>query len=74
MSEKKTRGAGRTRNFACVVYADSAPENWQSIISDLKIPVFISPYHDRDVNADGQPKKPHWHVQLPCLEKSVVVL
>lgn len=52
----------RTRNFACVVYPDSAPENWRDIIVQSKIPVFISPLHDNDVNPDNEPKKPHYHV------------
>ena len=64
MSEKKSKSAtSRTRNYACVVYPESAPENWQTIISESKVPVFISPYHDKDINADGTPKKPHYHVQ-----------
>lgn len=62
MSEKSSRGAGRTRNYATVVYPESAPENWKSIISESKIPVFISPLHDNDFNATGEPKKPHYHV------------
>ena len=28
------------------------------------VPGFISPLHDKDLNADGEPKKPHWHVLL----------
>lgn len=62
MSEKKSSGAGRTRNFATVVYPDSAPENWQQILSEQFVPSFISPLHDKDLNATGEPKKPHWHV------------
>lgn len=55
-------GAGRTRNYACVVYLDSVSENWLEIISSSKIPVFISPLHDKDTNPTGEPKKPHHHV------------
>lgn len=55
---------GRTRNWTIVVYADSAPENWREVIADLHVPAFISPYHDKDVTATGEPKKPHWHVVL----------
>lgn len=66
MASKNTKGesygAGRTRNYATVVYPESANENWQSIISESKIPVFISPLHDKDVNATGEDKKPHYHV------------
>lgn len=54
----------RTRNYATVVYPDSAPENWLELISELKIPCFISPLHDKDINANGEPKKPHWHIML----------
>ena len=64
MSEKKSRGAGRTRNFATIVYLDSAPENWKSIIAESKIPCFISPLHDKDINPDGESKKAHYHVQV----------
>lgn len=54
----------RARNWACCVYADSAPENWRDIISSWHVPAFISPYHDQDVNPTGEPKKPHWHVMI----------
>lgn len=55
-------GKGRTRNYACVVYPESAPENWREIISESKVPVFISPLHDKDVNTTGEAMKPHHHV------------
>lgn len=54
----------RGRVFMCVVYEDSAPENWREILNGLHVTVLVSPYHDKDVNADGTPKKPHWHVVL----------
>ena len=54
----------RTRNWTIIVYEDSAPKNWREILRGLHIQVFISPYHDRDVRASGEPKKPHWHVVL----------
>lgn len=62
MSSEKSSGKGRTRNFATVVYPDSAPEGWQDILSEQFVPVFISPLHDKDTNPTGEPKKPHWHV------------
>lgn len=61
MSEK-TSGSGRTRNFATVVYPESAPENWQEILASHFIPAFISPLHEDDVNPTGEPKKAHYHV------------
>lgn len=60
-SERKTVEA---RNFATVVYPESAPENWRQILQELKTAVFISPLHDADCNADGEVKKAHYHVML----------
>lgn len=56
--------AGRTRNWTCVVYPESAPNNWRDFIDELHIEWVESPLHDRDFDADGEPKKPHWHVLL----------
>lgn len=61
---KSTSGSGRTRNFATVVYPESAPENWQELLADLKVPAFISPLHDQDINPGGEKKKPHYHVLI----------
>lgn len=64
MSEKKKSGTGRTRNFATVLYPESAKENWLSILEELKIPAFVSPLHKDDVNANGEKKKEHYHIIL----------
>lgn len=61
MAEKKSNGSGRTRNYATVIYPESAPENWVEILSEQHIPMFISPLHCNDVNPNGEPKKPHYH-------------
>lgn len=55
-------GVSKTRNWAFVVYPESAPEGWQDILADTHIPAFISPLHDRDTDADGVLKKAHYHV------------
>ena len=52
----------RTRNFATVVYPDSAPPDWKERIIQLHVACLISPLHDKDVNPDGEIKKPHYHV------------
>ena len=64
MSGKKSSGnaESRTRNWTFVVYPESAPENWRNILDDLHIEWVESPLHDKDLNGDGQPKKPHIHV------------
>lgn len=58
----KSTGSGRTRNFATVVYPESAPERWQSILEEEFVPAFISPIHNQDVNPFGEVKKEHYHV------------
>lgn len=59
---KSSTGAGRTRNFATVVYPESAPADWQQILAEEFIPAFISPLHDLDENPTGEKKKEHYHV------------
>lgn len=54
--------AGRTRNFATVVYPESAPADWMERLSQHHIAALISPLHDKDINPSGEPKKPHYHV------------
>lgn len=54
----------RARVWTIVVYPESAPENWKSILNDEHIKWICSPLHDLDVNPDGEVKKAHWHVIL----------
>lgn len=54
----------RLRNFATIVYEESAPDNWQTILEEQFVRAFISPYHDKDINPFGEPKKPHYHVLI----------
>lgn len=52
----------RSRNFELIVYPDSAPNNWESILDSKKLCFVVSPLHDRDIHEDtGELKKPHWH-------------
>lgn len=62
MSEKKYEK--RTRNWATIVYPESAPVDWIDKLADLKIPALVSPLHDCDVNANGEVKKAHYHVVM----------
>jgi len=69
---------GRARNFACVVYPESAPSHWLDTIAELKIPIMVSPLHDKDFNPKNpetgiaEPKKPHYHV-MACFEGNKTV-
>lgn len=54
----------RIRNWSFILYPESAPENWRAILDDLHVEWVESPLHDKDLNADGEPKKPHWHILL----------
>lgn len=54
----------RCRNWTIVVYPESAPGNWRDLLDDLHIEWVESPLHDKDLNANGEHKKPHWHVLL----------
>lgn len=63
MKEKKTTD-NRARNFATVVYPESAPSDWRDLLAAQFVPAFISPLHDRDINPGGEPKKEHYHVMV----------
>lgn len=54
--------AKKARNWAFVMYPDSAPENAIEILDSFHTDMLISPLHENDVNPDGEVKKPHWHV------------
>ena len=46
-TNKGTKGRGRLRNFATVVYPESAPENWLDRLDGLHVPAFVSPLHNQ---------------------------
>ena len=54
----------RTRNYATVLYPESAPNNWMSILEEQCAPAFISPLHDKDVDSENNPKKEHYHIMI----------
>ena len=66
MAGKKSSGntETRTRNWAIVLYPESAPDNWRNLIDDMHIEWVESPLHDKDINATGEVKKAHWHILL----------
>lgn len=62
-SFKKTKEV-KKRFWTVVLYPESAPEDWRERIKQSGLVFAVSPLHDRDVNADGTPKKPHHHLIL----------
>lgn len=54
----------RTRNYATVVYPESAPIDWIRLLQEQCVPALISPLHDKDLNTDGTLKKEHFHVMI----------
>lgn len=60
MAEKNVK----KRNWAFVLYPESAPKDWREQLVISGIQCAISPLHDRDENPDKTPKKPHYHVIL----------
>ncbi len=62
--KEKSEAKARTRNFATVIYPESAPDGWRGILSEQFVPAFISPIHNLDVNPTGEVKKEHYHVIL----------
>lgn len=55
------KAGNKKRNWAFVIYPESLPEDWLDILKMSGLPIAISPLHDKDTNADGTPKKPHYH-------------
>lgn len=62
VKRKNTKSLDRTRNYTTIVYPESVPKDWLSILDKQHVQAFVSPLHDRDINPDGEAKKPHWHV------------
>lgn len=55
--------AKMVRNFAFVIYPDSAPKDWKKKMDEMHIKILWI-YHDQDVKEDGTAKKPHYHVMI----------
>lgn len=65
MAKSGEKGPSRVRQWALVVYPESAPPGWREVLDELHIEWVESPLHDKDVDSGtGEVKKPHWHVLL----------
>jgi len=46
-----------------VFYPESAPDGFRDLIGSWNVPALLA-LHDQDVEKDGEPKKPHYHLLL----------
>lgn len=60
MSDKKS--SQKKRNWAFVLYPESAPADWLERLQNTGLQCAISPLHDKDVDPTGDVKKAHYHV------------
>lgn len=54
----------KERYWTFIVYPESLPEDWKEILQQTGLQIAISPLHNKDLNADGEIKKPHYHILL----------
>ncbi|MEG0771663.1 MAG: replication protein, partial [Clostridia bacterium] len=54
----------KKRNWAFILYPESAPKDWQDILVKSGIKYAISPLHDKDIDPTGSSKKSHYHIIL----------
>lgn len=52
----------KSRYWAFIIYPESVSANWLDTLQEYHLPMAVSPLHDKDINDDGSPKKPHRHV------------
>ena len=52
----------KTRNWTCIIYPESAVDNWREILDEFHFEWFESPVHNADIKEDGTPKKEHIHL------------
>lgn len=62
MSQKNS--TVKKRNWAFVLYPESAPSDWKEKLQLTGLPCVISPLHDKDLDPTGLPKKAHYHIIL----------
>lgn len=64
MSKMSSGKNVKKRNWAFVLYPESAPDDWRDQLQKTGLQCAISPLHDQDLDPNGEPKKAHYHVIL----------
>jgi hypothetical protein len=54
----------KKRNWAFVLYPESAPEDWREQLQQTGLQCAVSPLHDKDLNPNNDFKKEHYHIIL----------
>lgn len=54
----------KERYWTFIVYPESLPQDWRDTLQQTGLQIAISPLHDKDLNANGEIKKPHYHIVL----------
>lgn len=62
LSDYMSKRYVKNRTWACIIYPDSAPTDWEDKLRLRGVIAAVSPLHDLDKTKDGLPKKPHYHV------------
>lgn len=71
--EKENRGAGKRHKVWTMIFYDESSPHWRDYLSEIDVPVCVSPVHDKDFwteadqakNPDhvaGELKAPHYHL------------
>lgn len=60
----KPKNNVKKRNWAFVLYPESAPVDWMERLQLTGLQCAVSPLHDLDINPTGEPKKAHYHIIL----------
>ena len=55
---------GKARYWAFVGYPESLPSDWIDFLIFKGLSFAVSPLHDKDIDPDGNLKKPHYHILL----------
>ncbi|EPB2988457.1 replication protein [Enterococcus hirae] len=70
MVENDIQKDTRARNWSWIVYPESAPENWRTLLDEMGEKWIESPLHDKDVNeTTNEIKKAHWHIIISFANK-----
>lgn len=54
----------KKRNWAFILYPESAPVDWRDQLQNSGLQCCVSPLHDKDINPTGEEKKAHYHIIL----------